>query len=154
MKDVDFAYRQVLVRDGKGARDRVTMLPRTGAAAAAHLGKVRALHGRDLKDGFGEVRLPVRARAQVSARRARMGVAVHVSLRQSLGRSRGRRHAAASCPPGYISRAVSRAARSAGIEKRVSCHTLRHSFATHCSGAATTSAPCRSCSATRTCRRR
>ena len=59
VKDVDFAYRQILVRDGKGAKDRVTMLPeKLVQPLQAHLGKVRLLHGRDLKEGFGEVRLP------------------------------------------------------------------------------------------------
>ena len=59
MKDVDFAYRQILVRDGKGGKDRVTMLPENILQPLqAHLGKVRALHRRDLAEGYGEVRLP------------------------------------------------------------------------------------------------
>src|SRR5688500_6695384 len=54
VKDVDFAYRQILVRDGKGARDRVTMLPANLVQSLQeHLGRVRALHGRDVKEGFG-----------------------------------------------------------------------------------------------------
>ena len=59
VKDVDFAYRQVLVRNGKGAKDRVTMLPeRVVQPLQAHLGKVRMLHRRDLAEGYGEVWLP------------------------------------------------------------------------------------------------
>jgi len=59
VKDVDFAYRQVLVRDAKGGKDRATMLPdNLVAPLQAHLGKVRLLHRRDLADGHGEVRLP------------------------------------------------------------------------------------------------
>src|SRR5436190_20074448 len=59
VKDVDFAYRQILVRDGKGGKDRVTMLPENILQPLqAHLGKVRALHRRDLAEGYGEVRLP------------------------------------------------------------------------------------------------
>ena len=56
VKDVDFSYRQILVRDGKGGKDRVTMLPENLVAPLqAHLGKVRLLHQRDLKAGHGEV---------------------------------------------------------------------------------------------------
>ena len=59
VKDLNFAYRQILVRDAKGARDRVTMLPENLVQPLQeHLGWVRALHGRDVKLGFGEVRLP------------------------------------------------------------------------------------------------
>src|SRR3989454_11349160 len=59
VKDVDFAYRQIIVRDGKGGKDRVTMLPENILQPLqAHLGKVRALHRRDLAEGYGEVRLP------------------------------------------------------------------------------------------------
>src|SRR5437588_5802212 len=59
VKDVDFSYRQILVRDGKGGKDRVTMLPENLVAPLqAHLGKVRLLHQCDLKAGHGEVSLP------------------------------------------------------------------------------------------------
>src|SRR5258707_10435041 len=59
VKDVDFGYARITVRDGKGAKDRVTMLPVNMAAALErHLTKVKAQHGQDLEDGFGEVYLP------------------------------------------------------------------------------------------------
>ena len=59
VKDLDFAYRQIVVRDGKGAKDRVTMLPANLVQALqAHLGRVRVLHRRDLAEGCGEVWLP------------------------------------------------------------------------------------------------
>jgi len=59
VKDIDFAYRQIIVRDGKGARDRATMLPENLVQPLqAHLGKVRLLHQRDRKEGYGEVWLP------------------------------------------------------------------------------------------------
>ncbi len=132
VKDVDFAYRQILVRDGKGARDRVTMLPeKLVQPLQQHLGKVRALHGRDLKEGFGEVRLPhALARKYPRAGRQWAWQYLFPSGRRSADPDDGvmRRH---HVHPDTLSRAVSRAAGSAGIEKRVSCHTLRHSFATH-----------------------
>ena len=59
VKDVDLSYRQVLVRDGKGEKDRVTMLPeKLVAPVRGHLGRVRLLHARDLREGYGEVHLP------------------------------------------------------------------------------------------------
>jgi integron integrase len=132
VKDVDFAYRQILVRDGKGARDRVTMLPESLVGPLQeHLGRVRALHGRDLKEGFGEVRLPhALARKYRRAGRSWAWQYLFPSANRSVDPEDGvvRRH---HVHPDTLSRAVSRAARAAGIEKPVSCHTLRHSFATH-----------------------
>src|SRR5436309_14745643 len=59
VKDVDFGYARITVRDGKGAKDRLTMLPVNMATALErHLVKVKAQHGQDLEDGFGEVYLP------------------------------------------------------------------------------------------------
>ena len=132
VKDIDFAYRQILVRDGKGAKDRATMLPENLVQPLQrHLGKVRLLHGRDLKDGFGEARLPFAlARKYPRAGRAWAWQYVFPSGNRSADPDGGamRRH---HVHPDTLSRAVARAALRAGIEKRVSCHTLRHSFATH-----------------------
>src|SRR5687768_15383866 len=132
VKDVDFAYRQVLVRDGKGARDRVTMLPENLVQPLQeHLGRVRLLHGRDLKEGFGEVRLPYAlARKYPRAARDWKWQYVFPSDVRSADPDGGviRRH---HVHPDTVARAVAGAALRAGIEKRVSCHTLRHSFATH-----------------------
>jgi integron integrase len=132
VKDVDFAYRQVLVRDGKGARDRVTMLPENLVQPLqAHLGKVRILHARDRKEGFGAVRLPYAlGRKYPHAGRAWAWQYLFPSARRSADPEDGvvRRH---HVHPDTLSRAVARAAARAGIDKRVSCHTLRHSFATH-----------------------
>jgi integron integrase len=132
VKDVDFAYRQILVRDGKGAKDRVTMLPENLVQPLQqHLGRVRLLHGRDLKEGFGEVHLPYAlARKYPRAGRAWVWQYVFPAGNRSADPDDGvmRRH---HVHPDTLSRAVARAALRAGIEKRVSCHTLRHSFATH-----------------------
>src|SRR5688572_18704243 len=132
VKDVDFAYRQILVRDGKGSKDRVTMLPEgLVQPLQQHLGRVRLLHGRDLKEGFGEVRLPYAlARKYPRAGRAWVWQYLFPSGNRSADPDDGvmRRH---HVNPDTLSRAVSRAALRAGIDKRVSCHTLRHSFATH-----------------------
>jgi integron integrase len=132
VKDVDFAYRQILVRDGKGAKDRVTMLPEGAVQPLqAHLGKVRTLHRRDLAEGYGEVWLP----HALSRKYPRAGYEwgwqfLFPSKNRSADPESGviRRH---HLYPDTMSRAVKRATRAAGIVKPVSCHTLRHSFATH-----------------------
>lgn len=132
VKDVDFAYRQILVRDGKGAKDRVTMLPESVVQPLqAHLGKVRALHRTDLAEGYGEVWLP----HALSRKYPRAGYEwgwqfLFPSKNRSADPESGviRRH---HVYPDTMSRAVKFARRAAGIVKPVSCHTLRHSFATH-----------------------
>lgn len=132
VKDIDFAYRQVVVRDGKGARDRATMLPENLVQPLqAHLGKVRMLHRRDLAEGYGEVWLPhALARKYPRAAREWGWQLVFPSAQRSADPEGGvvRRH---HVHPDTLGRAVKRAARAAGIVKPVSCHTLRHSFATH-----------------------
>jgi integron integrase len=132
VKDVDFAYRQVLVRDGKGAKDRVTMLPeQTVQPLQAHLGRVRALHQRDLAAGHGEVNLPYAlARKYPRAGSEWAWQFVFPSGVLSADPDSGviRRH---HVFPDTLGRAVKAAARAARIVKHVSCHTLRHSFATH-----------------------
>src|SRR3989440_4590088 len=132
VKDVDFAYRQILVRDGKGGRDRVTMLPENILQPLqAHLGKVRALHRRDLAEGYGEVRLPhALARKYPRAGYEWGWQFVFPSENRSADPGGGvtRRH---HIHPDTLGRVVKRAARAARIVKPVTCHTLRHSFATH-----------------------
>jgi site-specific recombinase XerD len=83
VKDIDIAYRQILVRDGKGGKDRVTMLPEIAVQPLhGQLGEAKRLHGLDLREGFGEVHLPldesVLARALKEARRC-AGIAKPVS---------------------------------------------------------------------------
>ena len=132
VKDIDFAYRQIIVRDGKGARDRATMLPENLVQPLqAHLGKLRLLHGRDRKEGYGQVWLP----HALARKYPRAGFEwgwqfVFTSARRSADPESGtiRRH---HLHPDTLGSAVSRAAARAGIIKPVSCHTLRHSFATH-----------------------
>lgn len=132
VKDIEFAYRQIIVRDGKGAKDRVTVLPENVAdPLRAHLGRVRALHNADLAAGFGEVWLPnALARKYPRAGYEWGWQFIFPSQQRSSDPDSGviRRH---HVYPDTLGRAVKRATRAARIIKPVSCHTLRHSFATH-----------------------
>lgn len=132
VKDVDFGYRQIVVRDGKGAKDRVTMLPSSVIEALRrHLERVRKLHERDLAAGHGAVELPhALARKYPRAPHQWAWQFVFPSYRLSAEPGTGiiRRH---HLYENFLARGVKEAARRAGIAKHVSCHTLRHSFATH-----------------------
>lgn len=132
VKDVDFARREILVRDGKGAKDRVTMLPRGVAGPLrAHLDDVRERHRLDLADGFGAVWLPhALARKYPSAAREWGWQYVFPADRLSTDPRTGaaRRH---HLSDQSFQRAMKQAVRDSGIAKPATPHTLRHSFATH-----------------------
>ena len=132
VKDVDFGYGQIVVRNGKGAKDRVTMLPRsTIEPLKRQLAMAKELHERDLAAGYGEVELPdALARKYPRAPYEWAWKFVFPSLRRSVDPRTGviRRH---HLYDNYVTRAVKQAAHAARIDKPVSCHTLRHSFVTH-----------------------
>jgi integron integrase len=132
VKDIDFSRREILVRDGKGAKDRVTMLPDTLVEPLQRqLERVRDLHAEDLLAGFGSVYLPYALdRKYPNASKEWMWQYVFPSGRLSRDPRSGetRRHHANEKP---IQRALQSALRAAGVRKPASPHTLRHAFATH-----------------------
>ena len=132
VKDVDFGRRQIVVRRGKGDKDRVTMLPAIVAdELAAHLERVRAQHRSDVERGAGWVELPdALARKLPSAGREWPWQWVFPATRGYVERDTGerRRHHLRET---VVQQAVRRAVLASGIAKRATCHTFRHSFATH-----------------------
>ena len=132
MKDLDFDRHQITVRQGKGRKDRVTMLPSAARAPLTdHVAGVRRLHGADSAGGLGRVVLPFAIDRKYphaapewrwqfvfpagrSCRNARFGPPSRFHLHESV-----------------VRKAVAGAARQAGLVKRISPHTMRHSFATH-----------------------
>ncbi|MEO8277580.1 MAG: integron integrase [Thermoanaerobaculia bacterium] len=132
VKDIDFDRHELTVRSGKGDRDRRTMLPATAAIELRpHLEAMKRLHQRDLASGMGKVELPgALARKLPGAATEWAWQWVFPSPKFALDSRSGetRRH---HLYPERVQRAIVAAAKAAGIPKRVTCHTLRHSFATH-----------------------
>ncbi len=132
VKDVDFGYSQILIRDGKGEKDRITMLPRRLIdPLQRQLQKVRQFHDRDLREGFGEIHLPYALACKYPRAGFEWGWQyVFPSKNRSTDPEDGvvRRH---HVDETVLQRAVKSAVRASGISKPVHCHTFRHSFATH-----------------------
>jgi len=132
VQDVDFHYHQIVVRDGKGQKDRVVPLPRRlEQPLHEQLEKARVLHQQDLEQGYGEVFLPdALARKWPNAPKEWIWQYVFPSGRLSVDPRSGktRRH---HIHENGLQKAVKAAAQKAGITKKVNCHCLRHSFATH-----------------------
>ncbi|RYG35745.1 MAG: integron integrase [Burkholderiales bacterium] len=132
VKDVDFSRGEITVRDGKGGKDRRTVLPRSLVEPLqVEVERVRVLHGADVAAGFGAVWLPhALARKYVNGPRELGWQYVFPAMRRSLDPrddTERRHHVDAE----FVSRALKRAQERAGILKHVTAHTLRHSFATH-----------------------
>jgi integron integrase len=132
VQDIDFSRNEILVRDGKGAKDRITMLPESlKASLQEHLKKVKATHERDLAGGWGRVPTPdaLDRKYPGAAREWRWQWVFPQENRWTNPNTQeqGRHHVDES----LVQRAVREAVAKAGLTKRATCHTFRHSFATH-----------------------
>lgn len=132
VQDIDFEANEVLVRQGKGAKDRVTMLPQSLIGPLRiQLRQARTIHQRDLADGWGKVALPgALDRKYPNASTDWKWQWVFPQERRWHNRrtgEQGRHHV----HPTVLQRAVKEAVARAGVEKNVGCHTFRHTFATH-----------------------
>lgn len=132
VKDLDIERGEIRIRRGKGARDRVTMMPQTlREPLRAHLERVRAQHERDVADGAGAVELPDALRRKYPSAATQWAWQwIFPAGRRYVDRETGewRRH---HLHESVMQRAMAAAVRRSGVGKRASCHTLRHSFATH-----------------------
>jgi integron integrase len=132
VKDIDFSRNEIRVRDGKGQKDRVTMLPTAVRnPLQAHLEKGRRQHAKDLARGLGRAPLPdALARKYPTADRQWAWQWVFPASSHYVDRRTGVRHRH-HLHETVIQKAVREAVRRAGLAKPASCHTFRHSFATH-----------------------
>ena len=132
IQHIDFSYKQINVRDGKGNKDRITPLPlNLVKSLTLHLQKIKLIHKDDIIDGYGTVYLPYALQRKYPNANKEWGWQyVFPSLKRSKDPRSGiyRRH---HLDEAVLQRAVKKAIRDAKIIKPGSCHTLRHSFATH-----------------------
>jgi integron integrase len=132
VKDLDFDGGEIRLRDGKGRKDRITMLPvRLQTPLREHLDRVRILHQKDLVEGAGRVMLPDALKEKYPNADREWGWQwVFPASSRYLDRTCGiqRRH---HLHESAVQREMKEAVRKSGIAKPASCHTLRHSFATH-----------------------
>ena len=132
IQDIDFDYAQLHVRNGKGQKDRVTTLPKSLFGNLRNqLEQTRLIHQQDMKEGFGEVWMPPALSRKYPRAGSEWGWQyLFPSTKRSIDPSSGkeRRH---HLDEKVLQRAVKQAVRQSGIAKRASCHTFRHSFATH-----------------------
>jgi integron integrase len=132
IQDVDFGQDLIFVRGGKGGKDRTTILPKNlQDELQKQVQAVKALHHKDFEEGFGEVYIPeALARKYPNAGRETGWQWVFPAKERSIDPRSGREMRHHVLESG-LQKAVKRAAEQAGIDKKVGCHTLRHSFATH-----------------------
>ncbi|MCC6245518.1 MAG: integron integrase [Gemmatimonadaceae bacterium] len=133
VKDIDLERREVIVREGKGRKDRITVVPQQLVRALdAQLTAVRRQHARDVKAGAGFVVLPNAMRRKLGAQAGRewawQWIFPATRTYRDAATGEVRRH---HLHESVLQRAVTIGARASGVGKRVTCHTFRHSFATH-----------------------
>jgi len=132
VQDIDFGYHHILIRNAKGKKDRVVPLPDSlNEALLTQIEKVKVLHGEDCEDGFGEVYLPTAlSRKYPNAAKELAWQYVFPSSRVSKD-PRSDRYGRHHVHENGLQKLIKKASQAAQINKKVNCHSLRHSFATH-----------------------
>ncbi|WP_142715209.1 integron integrase [Fodinibius sediminis] len=132
VQDLDFSYRQLFVRNTKGRKDRTTILPdRLVMPLKRHLRKVKRLHDRDLDRGWGEVILPKALDKKYPSANRELKWQYVFPSRKRRKDPRSGRYQRYHLSTSTVQKAVRKAVRRANIQKHATCHTFRHSFATH-----------------------
>jgi integron integrase len=132
VQDVDFVRKEIIVRSGKGDKDRVTTLPEVLIPQLEkQLERVRHLHAADLEEGYGRVYLPFALDRKYPSAGIELGWQYFFPSQQRSTNPRTGKVARHHLHDKNVGRAIRNAARKVGIYKRVSSHTLRHCFATH-----------------------
>jgi len=132
VKDIDFGYSQIVVRDGKGGKDRVTVLPNSlKVALKKHLEKVKALHERDLLDGCGRTTLPFALDRKYPNAAREWGWQYVFPSAKRCWDAQSKREVRHHLAEEVLQKAVKSSVFRSGISKPGSCHTFRHSFASH-----------------------
>ena len=135
VQDLDLQTHQILVRDGKGAKDRITMLPQSEVGPLGeHLKGARALHQRDVKEGWGRVVLPHALARKYPNAAAEWGWQFVFPADHRWVNPRTSEEGCHHVHESAVQRVVKDAVRKAGLVKHATCHTFRHSFATHLLG--------------------
>jgi len=132
VQDIDFERSEIMVRDGKGAKDRITMLPESlKQPLQLHLKRSKVIHEKDLTDGWGRVLMPYALDRKYPNAPAdwrwQWVFPQENRWKNTETGEEGRHHIHET----ILQRAVKEAVKKAGIVKHVGCHTFRHSFATH-----------------------
>lgn len=132
VKDIDFHHKVLIIRNGKGAKDRVTVLPEELIPnLQTQIEFIRLQHKKDLENGFGTVYLPYALERKYPSAIREIGWQYIFSASKNSEDPRSKRRQRHHYNERALQKAVKNAVRSANIEKPASCHTFRHSFATH-----------------------
>lgn len=132
VQDLDFDYSQIYVRNSKGLKDRVTILPASvSAELKSHVKKVKNLHTLDLNKGWGEVILPKALSKKYPKANKQLGWQYLFPSKTRRKDPRSGQYQRYHISASTVRKAVSKAVQKAGIQKKATCHTFRHSFATH-----------------------
>ena len=132
VQDLDFSSSEILVRDGKGAKDRITMLPDSlNLPLQDHLKKVKKIHQRDVAEGWGRVQTPAALDRKYPHAPGEWGWQWVLPQENRWKNTKSGQEERHHVHQTILQRAVKEAVRKAGLVKRIGCHTFRHSFATH-----------------------